>query len=157
MTADGLAHRRAHLACSLFPRTAARRRPPAGARCEKRIVTHEVSFLVQHYDLPSLFAGKLHAALQRTYTKGRDWYDVMWYLSRRPPVAPNILLLENALAQTAGGRAVQAARWKSLLRARLAVFDFAAVATDVQPFLEDPRDAALLTRENLLGCLDAEK
>jgi hypothetical protein len=72
-------------------------RPPEGARCERRIVTRYVTFLLQHNDLPSLLAGKLHAATTRKYAKGRDWYDLMWYLSQRPPVAPNLPLLQAAL------------------------------------------------------------
>ena len=70
------------------------------ARIEQRLVTRHLTFLVQFYDLPSLLAGKLHAAISRTYAKGRDWYDLMWYLSHRPPVAPNLPMLQNALEQT---------------------------------------------------------
>jgi len=36
-------------------------RPPAGGQCERRVVTRHATFLLQHYDLPSLMAGKLHA------------------------------------------------------------------------------------------------
>ena len=77
-------------------------RPPDGARCERRVVTRHVSFLLQYYDLPSLLAGKLHAAITRDYAKGRDWYDLVWYLSQQPPVEPNLALLQNALDQTRG-------------------------------------------------------
>ena len=52
-------------------------RPPAGARCERRIVSRYMTFFLQYYDLPSLLAGKLHAVLTRRYAKGRDWYDVL--------------------------------------------------------------------------------
>ena len=43
-----------------------------------------------HYDRRSLFAGKLHAVFSRGYTKGRDLYDLLWYLSDAtwpPPLA----------------------------------------------------------------------
>ena len=33
-------------------------------------------------DLPSLFAGKIHAMLCREYVKGRDWYDFIWFTNR---------------------------------------------------------------------------
>lgn len=128
-------------------------RPPSGARSERRIVTRHLTFLLQHYDLPSLLAGKLHAAITRRYAKGRDWYDLVWYLSQRPPVSPNLMLLQNALDQTQGVGRSDARVWPSLLRDRLAAFDFGAIAADVRPFLERPQDAALLTRENLDGLL----
>ena len=131
-------------------------RPPAGARCERRIVTRHVTFLVQHHDLPSLLAGKLHAALTRPYTKGRDWYDLVWYLSQTPPVTPNVPLLQAALDQTREAREAgkdDAREWRALVRERLATLDVKAVRDDVGPFLERREDSMLLTRENLEGLL----
>ena len=128
-------------------------RPPDGARCERRVVTRHLTFFLQHYDLPSLLAGKLHAAITRRYAKGRDWYDLLWYLSQRPPVAPNETLLQNALDQTRGLGRENASAWRDLVRARLAALDVQAIRDDVAPFLERPQDAAFLTRENLLGLL----
>lgn len=131
-------------------------RPPTGARCERRIVTRHVTFLVRHHDLPSLLAGKLHAVLTRKYVKGRDWYDLVWYLSQRPPVAPNLALLQNALDQTQGVGHCDASAWRRAVRERLAALDVQAVIDDVRPFLERPQDASLLTRENLAGLLRDE-
>jgi len=131
-------------------------RPPAGARCERRVVTRHVTFLLQHYDLPSLLAGKLHAAITRKYAKGRDWYDLVWYLSQRPPVAPNLSLLQYALDQTQGAGRYNAQSWIELVRDRLATLNLEAVCDDVSPFLERPQDSALLTRVNLEGLLRGE-
>jgi hypothetical protein len=131
-------------------------KPPAGARSEKRLVTRHVTFLLQYYDLPSLMAGKLHAVLTRKYTKGRDWYDLAWYLSHRPPVVPNLVLLGNALGQTQGTGRHDPASWEALIRDRLAGLDVDAVARDARPFLERPQDTALLTRENLMGLLEGQ-
>lgn len=128
-------------------------RSPEGARCERRIVTRHVTFLLQHYDLPSLLAGKLHAVLTRSYAKGRDWYDLMWYLSQRPPVKANLVLLQHALDQTQGIGRHDAAQWAGLVRRRAASLDGEKIADDVRPFLERPQDAALLTRDNLVGLL----
>ncbi len=128
-------------------------RPPAGARCERRIVTRHVTFLVQHHDLPSLLAGKLHAVLARPYAKGRDWYDLVWYLSQRPPVAPNLPFLQAALDRTRGPGKHDAREWRTLVERRLASLDPKAIRADVAPFLERQEDAALLTRGNLLGLL----
>ena len=130
-------------------------RPPEGGRCERQIVTRHVSFLLQYHDLPSLMAGKLHSVLSRRYTKGRDWYDLMWYLSQRPPVAPNLPLLQHALDQTQGLGKVEAAQWAELTRARLLAADAKALLDDVSPFLERRQDAALLTKDHLLGLLSS--
>lgn len=130
-------------------------RPPEGGRCERRIVTRHATFFVQHYDLPSLMAGKLHAILVRSYAKGRDWYDLVWYLSQRPPVTANVDLLQHALDQTEGAGRYAAGEWRTLAQARLDALDMEAVAKEVAPFLEYPKDAALLTRENMAALLAA--
>jgi len=131
-------------------------RPPAGARCERRVISRHLTFLVQYYDLPSLLSGKLHAAITRRYAKGRDWYDLMWYLSRQPPVEPNLPLLQNALDQTHGVGRYDAKAWATLVRDRVRSIDMKRIQEDVRAFLERPLDAALLNNENLLGLLPTE-
>ena len=49
----------------------------------------------------SLLAGKLHAVLCRPWTKGRDIYDLAWYLSDPGWPAPNLALLNAAVWQGA--------------------------------------------------------
>lgn len=132
-------------------------RPPEGGHCERRIVTRHLSFLLQYYDSPSLMAGKLHALMTRRYAKGRDWYDLVWYLSQRPPVAPNLTLLKNALDQTQGEKHVDVRQWRQAVRNRLLMVDMRALLEDVGPFLERPQDASMITRENLLALLELKK
>jgi len=61
--------------------------PPSGFETESRAVLLPVPFAVCAYSLPDLFAGKMHALLCRkwkTRVKGRDWYDLVWYVGRHP-------------------------------------------------------------------------
>jgi len=60
-------------------------RPPAGAAIQRTLVTRHFTFVVSHYDLPSLFAGKLHALLTRGYPKGRDWTVTAFLTSSNGP------------------------------------------------------------------------
>jgi Nucleotidyl transferase AbiEii toxin, Type IV TA system len=56
---------------------------------------------VSTYALVDLFAGKMHAALCRNWKnriKGRDWYDVVWYIQSGIPV--NIVHLRERMKQT---------------------------------------------------------
>lgn len=71
--------------------------PPSGSEFESKIVAFPMPFSIVTQNIPSLFAGKIHALLCRTYVKGRDWYDFIWYVTRKSPV--NISLLQNALTQ----------------------------------------------------------
>ncbi|MCY3843146.1 MAG: nucleotidyl transferase AbiEii/AbiGii toxin family protein [Acidobacteria bacterium] len=130
-------------------------RPPAGATVLRSVITRHFTFVIAHHDLPSLMAGKLHALLTRPWPKGRDWFDLVWYRSRRPPVAPNLPFLQRALDQTQGAGRHRAADWPRLLRARLAAVETGALIRDVEPFLERPADAALLERVNLNAVLAA--
>lgn len=71
--------------------------PPAGASYQMPVLDYPFPSAVRVFDLPSLFAGKLHALLCRNYLKGRDWYDFIWYTARRTPI--NHDLLSAALVQ----------------------------------------------------------
>ena len=125
--------------------------PPEGALYETRIVNRyfPVSFL--SYDLPSLFAGKLHALLSRKYTKGRDFFDMGWYLSTWKDVAPNLDLLKNSLRQTGWKDALpQKDNWREFLYRSVEKADWAVVENDVKSFLERPADMLIFTKENIL-------
>lgn len=40
-------------------------------------------FPILKHTLPTMFAGKVLALLYRPYSRGRDYYDLIWYLSRK--------------------------------------------------------------------------
>lgn len=127
-------------------------RPPAGAIVETRLITRHFPINFRVHDLGSCMAGKVHALLSRPYTKGRDLYDLAWYLTRPERPSPNFNLLANALAQTGWeGPAVEPGTWRQVLIDRVASLDWQAAVQDVEPFLEDPRDLMLLDRELLLA------
>ncbi|MBN2315131.1 MAG: nucleotidyl transferase AbiEii/AbiGii toxin family protein [Sedimentisphaerales bacterium] len=124
--------------------------PPMGAKTTSTIVRRHVILNLQHHDKASLLAGKLHAFLARKYVKGRDIYDLIWYLSDRSWPAPNLELLNNALIQTRWtGPQVTAENCRRLVIRRVEKLDFKQVVADVEPFLERSADISLLTRENL--------
>ncbi len=130
-------------------------RPPPGAGLETTVVRRHMLLRIQHHDRPSLLAGKLHAILQRPYPKGRDFYDLVWYLSDPTWPPPNLVLLNNALAQTGWTRPpLSKTSWVSVVRARLRSVRWEALADDVRPLLESPEDRALLTRETITRLLD---
>jgi hypothetical protein len=75
---------------------------------------------VDHHDRPSLLAGKLHAILQRPWTKGRDLLDLLWYLSDPEWPKPNLALLNAALLQTGWDReAITSDNWRLVVRERV--------------------------------------
>ena len=124
--------------------------PPAGAGLATTVVRRYVTLQLQHHDRASLLAGKLHAILQRPFLKGRDVYDLLWYLSDPTWPQPNLTLLNNALLQTGWtAGAVTTANWREWVQHRLDTLAWERVVADVRPFLEPAADATLLTRENV--------
>jgi hypothetical protein len=128
--------------------------PPAGAILNTTIVRRYVILNLQHHDKASLLAGKMHAILQRPFVKGRDIYDLFWFLSDPAWPSPNLSLLNNALAQTNWpGDLVTDSNWREILGQKLAELDWESAVAEVRPFLMDPSDVELLTRQNVMKLL----
>lgn len=125
-------------------------RPPPGAGVQTSIVRRHVTLNLCHYDKASLLAGKLHAVFCRQWTKGRDLYDLAWYLADRHWPAPNLTLLNAALAQTGwNGPTMTADNWRAELARRLESLDWERARADVRPFLEREREIDLVSYETL--------
>ncbi|MCP9911749.1 nucleotidyl transferase AbiEii/AbiGii toxin family protein [Cyanobium sp. BA20m-p-22] len=80
--------------------------PPLVFYTEGQLLLLPYSFYVKCFALPDLFAGKMHAVLFRQWqqrVKGRDWFDLEWY------VRCGIPLHLNHLAE----RARQSGHWPS--------------------------------------------
>lgn len=131
-------------------------KPPAGAKFETSVVRLHRLMALRHHTLPCLMAGKIRAILTRPFPKGRDWYDLMWYLSRRPATQPDIAFLQASLNQgpqvAAGHEAVE---WKEMLLGRLSGLISGALLKDVSPFLENPGEGEFLNPEYLRQALRA--
>ena len=130
--------------------------PPAGAELDSRVIRRFVLLHPLHYDQASLLAGKLHAVLMRQYTKGRDLYDLAWYLADRTWPPPNLAMLNNALRQTGWtDPPLTPDTWRPTLARRLQAVNWTQAADDVSPFLEHPRDLAMVSADVLLKLVDA--
>ena len=128
--------------------------PPAGAETAISLVRRHTTLRLRHHGRSSLLAGKLHAVLQRPYTKGRDLYDLIWYLSDRDWPPPNLPLLKAALLRSGwDGEELTPDSWRRMVGLRLEALDWSRAAADVAPFLERREDVELVTKENALGLL----
>jgi len=128
--------------------------PPQGAVLETQIVNKYFPISFLSYKLNSLFAGKLHALLSRKYTKGRDFFDLGWYLSKWKGISPNIIFLANALKQTGyKGALPKENNWKDTIQEVVLSADWKKVKQDVVNFLENPTDADILNQENIFRLL----
>ena len=127
--------------------------PPVGWNREISLLSDDFIFPITHHDLPSLFATKLHALLFRKYHKGRDYYDIMWYLSKR--IVPNFPLLNNAIEQTQRSKSnVTRENFISLLTTHFDSVDFDTMRRDVAPFIMDRNELDLIEKDVFKSLLE---
>ncbi|MFZ4098754.1 MAG: nucleotidyl transferase AbiEii/AbiGii toxin family protein [Chlamydiia bacterium] len=113
------------------------------------LVGGPVPFSITTLPLPVMMAGKVHAALCRAWqkrVKGRDWYDLIWYVGQKIPL--NLRALEARLRQTGHldpSAQLDERRAKELLLEKSASLNWAAAVADVAPFLLDPRQIEVMT------------
>jgi len=124
--------------------------PPSNAGLDTTLIQHHVAVHLQHHDKASLLADKLHAILQREYVKGRDWYDLYWYLSQPQWASPNVAMLNNALIQSGWEKGeVTANNWRGYVLERLEQLNWAQVVADVQRFLMKQEDLIVFKKETI--------
>lgn len=107
------------------------------------------AYTVKTLTLSSLFAGKMHAALLRkwkTRVKGRDFYDVQWYLARSIPIQKSYLeeKLENSGALN---EPLTEASLIKMFQARSDSVNWAQAKEDVAVFLNDKNQISLWSAE----------
>jgi len=112
---------------------------PPGSHRVTKLIKLPVPFLVGTLSESSLFAGKLHALIARSYlnrVKGRDYYDFIFYNARSTPV--NITYLDAKLRGSGHyTETPMLSRDKlvALLQEKFATVDFAKAKSDVLPFI----------------------
>lgn len=115
--------------------------PPADFGTEAKFLLQPIPFSVRSYTLPSLFAGKMHALLFRKWgrrVKGRDWYDLVWYVARGIPI--DLKHLSARMRQTGQWEQdtpLSEADFKDLFTERVQALDVDLAVADVAPFLKD--------------------
>jgi predicted nucleotidyltransferase component of viral defense system len=125
--------------------------PPPYATFERKYRLMPIPYEINLYDMPSLFAGKLHAVICRAWksrVKGRDLYDYVFYLSRNVPV--NLRHLNARLLDSGfeGAREdLSLDEIKGILRRRFDAIDFDQAREDVLPFIKNPSAVDVWSRD----------
>ncbi|MBP5162335.1 MAG: nucleotidyl transferase AbiEii/AbiGii toxin family protein [Spirochaetales bacterium] len=135
--------------------------PPSYASFERKYRLLPSPYEIMLYDLPSLFAGKVHAVICRAWrnrVKGRDLYDYLFYM-----VKGATLNIEHLKA-----RLVQSETWKEedpfniievkrLLCERFDSINYQQAKSDVLPFVKDPSSLELWSAEFFKGITESIK
>lgn len=100
--------------------------------------------LLKHTD-EVLFAGKVLAVMNRVYTKGRDFYDLIWYLKRRTGI--DLEYLNRGLRQAHVKFSLKdIPSVFEALRKKVGEVSGKEILSDCGPFLADPSEREWLNR-----------
>ena len=112
--------------------------PPLGAMTEIKQLIFPSVFNITTKNPESSFSGKLHALLCRKYVKGRDWYDLIWYVAQKTKI--NYDLLRNALYQNGPWENQYCdidGQWVvNALNQKIETIDWLRATHDVMPFIK---------------------
>lgn len=116
--------------------------PPPHYRLENQLVLNPVSFYVTTLCKNDLFAGKMHALLYRAWkgrVKGRDWYDLVWYIQNKIPLG--VGYLESCMKQAKNLKEndkLTRDQIIDLVKEKTQVIDWESAKADMRPFIENP-------------------
>ena len=117
-------------------------KPPLGFETEEKLLLRPFSFYVKCFTISNLFAGKMHALLFRKWknnVKGRDWYDMEWYIKRGVVLNLSHFLLRARDSGDWPKETISEEELRGLLKERIDTVDFNKVKADISRFIPNPR------------------
>jgi len=131
--------------------------PPKGFVTEDKLLLKPFSFYVKTYSLPDLFAGKMHALLFRKWKqrmKGRDWYDMEWYIRKGTP-----LHLEHFISRAMDSKDLESEElsnevFKNMLREKIKNVSMEMIKEDVRKFVKDDSSLKIWSSSYFLDLIE---
>jgi len=123
--------------------------PPPAFNTVQKIIESPRQCWIRSYDLPGLYAGKVSAALFRKWknrVKGRDWYDVDWYVRNHVELDLTHLIERGKES----GPGVDVSTREAVIAAfdaRIDSIDFDNARQDVTAYLNDCSELDIWSRE----------
>ena len=116
--------------------------PPLGFETEEKLLLRPFSFYVKCFTISNLFAGKMHALLFRKWknnVKGRDWYDMEWYIKKGVSLNLKHFALRAKDSGDWGRQTITQEEFYELLDAKIDSANFSRIKADISRFIPDPR------------------
>ncbi|GEM67162.1 hypothetical protein SMI01S_07680 [Sphingobacterium mizutaii NBRC 14946 = DSM 11724] len=136
------------------------RQPPLRFQTEEKLLIKPFSFYVKCFTKSNLFAGKMHALLFRKWknrVKGRDWYDLEWYIRKGVPLNLDHFL---ARAQDTGNwtnSTIEKEELLDLLKKRIDSVSMEAVKEDIVKFIPDNKKLDIWSKKYFLELIEQLK
>lgn len=112
------------------------------------------------YTIPGLFASKMHAFLFRNWknrVKGRDWYDLEWYIRNEHKLSFNHLKERCIQSRHIDTSDFTPDKLFILLKERIEKTNIEMVKADVKPFIQNTNDLEIWSTEYFLKLIDFMK
>jgi predicted nucleotidyltransferase component of viral defense system len=116
--------------------------PPLGFATEEKLLLQPFSFYVKCLSLPDLFAGKMHALLFRKWgnnVKGRDWYDMEWYIKKGYQLNLEHFILRAIDSGDWKKKTISESEFRELLAAKIDSVKLDFVKADISRFIKNPK------------------
>ena len=124
--------------------------PPLGFETEEKLLLQPYSFYVKVIKIEDLFAGKVHALLFRKWgknVKGRDWYDMEWYIRKRISLHLDHFLIRAKDSGDWQKDTVSEEEFRDLLTQRIDAVNFEIAKEDVIRFLAEPASVSIWSKD----------
>ena len=131
--------------------------PPLNFRTEQKLLLQPRSFMTRCFTLPDLFAGKMHALVYRGWknrVKGRDWYDLEWYVRHNVPL--DFAHLAERVRQF-NNVEIRQEEFMAQLKERLLSANINQVKSDVLPFVRNPKELDIWSNDYFVQLADIMK
>jgi predicted nucleotidyltransferase component of viral defense system len=115
-------------------------KPPLGFETEEKLLLKPFSCYIKCFKLPDLFAGKMHALLFRKWkqrVKGRDWYDMEWYIKKGVPIHLNRFLIRAKDSGDWQQNTITKNDFIELLQHKIETVSFKSVVDDIERFVSN--------------------
>jgi len=134
--------------------------PPPGFLTEEKLLLKPFSFYVRCYQLPELFAGKIHALLFRKLkqrVKGRDWYDMEWYIRKGVRLNKTHFIQRAIDSNDLSTNEMSNEEFLELLRVKIESTSINAIKEDVVRFIDDENKLTIWSKQYFLDLIERIK
>jgi len=134
--------------------------PPLGFETEEKLLLRPFSFYVKCFTPPSLFAGKMHALLFRKWqkrVKGRDWYDLEWYIKKGVPLDLSHFLLRALDTNDWQDKSITKEQVLELIRVKIQTVDFNSIREDIIRFIQDDSSLSIWSPQYFTDLIESLK
>ena len=125
-------------------------KPPLGFETEEKLLLKPFSFYVKCFVLEDLFAGKMHALLFRKWgnnVKGRDWYDMEWYIRRGTSLNLEHFLFRAKDSGDWQKETMTEQEFRKLLYDRIETVNLETAKNDAKRFISDPKTLDIWSKD----------